>query len=353
MSERWDKWVAQLIIRAGLLSVMERLESGRENVLRILVYHRIARPEAEMGRFDPALLSATPALFAQQMRFLVEHYHVLSIADLLSALTSGQPLPPRSVMVTFDDGYRGFLDTAWPVLQSLQIPAILFVATDYLSADGRSFWWDQLYRAFSQTEREDLRLPSVGSWSLRGPEQRMKVFAEVKGYMQRVNHHRAMSLVEEILETLGVPPRVDRTVLTWQDVRHLCAGGLYVGAHTRSHPILSRVTLKEARQEIIGSQQDLSRELGQAWPVFAYPSGHPADLCPELISVLHEEGFQAAMTMIEGHNVLRRTHPLCFKRVGMASHLSMAEFRLVLTGVYNIYGTWQSSPFRRGVFVPA
>jgi peptidoglycan/xylan/chitin deacetylase (PgdA/CDA1 family) len=339
MSRHWDKWAAQLIIRTGLLSVIERLESRRENVLRILAYHRVGYPEVGGGCFDPALLSATPALFAQQMRLLVGHYHVLSIEELLSALAYGRPLPPRSVMVTFDDGYRDFLDTAWPVLQNLHVPATLFVVTDHLSPGEQSFWWDQLYQAFSQTEREELHLPSVGRWSLRGPE-RGRAFTEAKRYLQQINHHQAMSLAKRILETLEVPPKTDRTLLTWQDVRHLSACGLYIGAHTRSHPILSRVTLKEAQQEIIGAQKDLGRELEQTWPVFAYPSGHPADLGPELTSVLHEAGFEVAMTMIEGHNVMGRTHPLRLKRVGMAPHLSMAEFRLVLTGVYNIYGTW-------------
>ena len=50
-------------------------------------------------------------------------------------------------------------------------------------------------------------------------------------------------------------------------------------------------------------------------------------------------GFKVAMTLIEGHNVLGRTHPLRLRRVGMAPHISIAEFRLILTGMYNVYGT--------------
>lgn len=339
MSKRWQKRAAHVIIRAGLLSATERLEARLRNVLRILAYHRVGQPEAETGRLHPDLLSASPDMFARQMHFLSAHYHVVSLDELLYSLAYNRPLPPRSVMVTFDDGYRDFLDTAWPVLQSLRVPAILFVVTGYLSGGGRLFWWDQLYQAVSQTKCEELRIPSVGVWSLRGPEQRRKAVAEIERYVKKINHHQAMSLVTEILESLAVLPKAEGTMLTWQDVRHLSASGLYIGAHTRSHPILSRVTLEEARNEIISSQQDLYRELGQTWPVFAYPVGRSPDLRPELASILHEEGFQAAVTLIPGHNLLGHTHPLRFKRVNIASTFSMAEFRLALTGVYHIYET--------------
>ncbi len=338
MSQRWDKWIAHLMIRAGLLSMMERLEAQRANVLRILAYHRIGRLDDGKVKLDPSLVNATPEMFTQQMNFLKEHYHIVSIDELLSALASHRPLPPRSVMITFDDGYRDFMDRAWPVLENLHIPVILFVATDYLS-EGRLFWWDRLYQGIFQTERKELHIPSVGDWSWQNAGQRTRAFVEVKEQLKKINHRRATRLVEEILETLAVSPETSGALLTWQDLRRLYSSGLCVGAHTRSHPILSRLTLDEARQEIVGSQQDLHRELGQTWPIFAYPSGHLADLRSGLVAVLRQAGFQVATTMIEGHNVLGCTPPLRLKRVGMAPHLSMEEFRLVLTGIYNVYGT--------------
>lgn len=341
MKKHWDKWIAQLIIQSGLLSVLERLEAERKNVVRILAYHRIGYPEAGIGNLSPPNLNATPDQFAEQMHYLVKHYNVLSIEDLLAFLSGKQPLPPRSAMVTFDDGYRDFLVYAWPVLQRLQIPVALFVATDYLSEEGRLYWWDQIYQAFSQTDRQKLCLPEVGTWTLRTSGQRAKAYTEIKGYIKEINHYQAMDLVKEILERLDVSPKPNGTLLNWHEVRQMSTDGLYVGSHTRSHPLLSRITLDAARQEIVGSQEDLNRKLGKTWPVFVYPSGHPDDLRPELPAILREEGFQIAMTMFEGHNVMGRAHPLLLKRVGMAPHLSLEEFRITLTEVYNIYGALQ------------
>lgn len=340
MSQRMDKQAARLFVAAGLLSGIERLESRRNNVLRILAYHRIGHPEAESDRADPTLFSATPAQFAEQMQYLAEHYAVLSIDDLLAAQDTGQALPPRSVIITFDDGYRDFGEHAWPVLSRLGLPAVLFVPTAYLANGRGRFWWDELYRAVFQTEVRELSLSGLGTWPLQTAAQRNQAFLQVKSHLKTLGHRQTVALVDQVLQSLEVEPQAEAAFLGWEEVRRMSEQGLCVGAHTRTHPLLSRVTLEEARQEIVGSQQDIRDHVGRSWPVFAYPSGHPADLREELMAILQQEGFRLAVTMIEGHNVMGRTPPLHLRRLGMAPHLSLDEFRLALTGVYNLYGAW-------------
>jgi len=340
MGQRWDKKAARLFIAAGLLPWLERLESRRRNVLRILAYHRIGDPEAEGGSGDPTLFSATPEEFAEQMQVLADHYAVLSAGDLLDALESGQPLPPRSVMITFDDGYRDFGEYAWPVLSRLGLPAVLFVPTGYLSNGRHGFWWDNLHQAIVQTEQQEVRLPEVGRWPLRSPAERRRAFLQIKSYLKTQGHAEALSLVDQISAALEAELQLQPSFLDWEEVRRMSEEGLCVAAHTRTHPLLSRISLEEARQEVASSQQDILRHLGQSWPIFAYPSGHPADLRGELMTILQQEGFRVAVTMIEGHNILGRTPPLHLRRVGMAPHLSLDEFRLALTSAYDVYGAW-------------
>lgn len=342
MSKRRDKQVARLITGAGLLPLLEGREARRHNVLRILVYHRVDTPESKIGRLDPTLLSATPRQFSDQMRFLAQHYRILALDDLLSALDSARALPPRSVLVTFDDGYRDFLNHAWPVLQRWQIPATLFVATDYLGDDGRGFWWDRLHHVISVTARQELRHPELGSWSLATALQKTQTFEDVKKLIKGLGHQRALATVDEIRERLGVSLNGAADLLTWQEIRRMGAAGLSVCAHSRSHANLSTLTAQGARQEIVGAQGDLRRELGQTWPVFAYPYGQPADINTGLMEIVRDTGFRAAMTTIPGHNVMGRTDLLCMRRVGLAPHLSLEEFRLALTGALEVYGRVQS-----------
>jgi peptidoglycan/xylan/chitin deacetylase (PgdA/CDA1 family) len=348
MNLRMDKLAAQGAIRVGMLNAAEKIESRMPNILRILAYHRIDFPEKEDGSLDPSLLNTTPAQFTKQMAFLKENYNLISVDELLHAIKTGGGLPPRAVMVTFDDGYRDFKKYAWPVLRGFQIPAVLFVATGFMNGSGHWFWWDALYNVFTHTQCSELKLPPFGHWMLRNEIERRQAGNAVKSIMMRMDHRQAMELLERVLEKLSVPsPRKD-LLLNWDDLNDLKQGGLTIAAHTRTHPILSRVQSGEVREEVIGSIQDLRENLGEAPPIFAYPVGHQADLTKQLPELLQREGIQAAVTMLAGHNMIRRTHPLQLRRVGMAPHMSMKEFRLVLTGFYNLYGTWSGIRERKG-----
>jgi peptidoglycan/xylan/chitin deacetylase (PgdA/CDA1 family) len=346
MNKQQDKQVARLIIGAGMLQILECREVRRQNVLRILAYHRVDLPESKSDRLDPTLLSATPGQFSHQMHFLAQHYRVLALDDLLSALDSARALPPCSVLVTFDDGYRDFRDYAWTVLQRWQIPATLFVATNYPGGDGQGFWWDRLYHAIAVTARQELYHPQLGSWPLVNAHQKAQAFENVTLLIKGMEHQRAMVVVDEIGEHLEAPPNGAADLLTWQEIRRMNTAGLSVCAHSRSHANLSALTLQGARQEIVGAQGDLRRELGQTWPVFAYPYGQSADISAGLMEILRDAGFRAAMTTIPGHNVMGRTDPLRLRRVGLAPHLSLEEFRLALTGALDIYGRLQRFRFR-------
>jgi len=93
----------------------------------ILTYHWIRVnpvPTDQLGFH----LSVTPDNFAQQMEFLkFAGVHPITLADAMSALQTGKPLPSRPVILTFDDGYGDFASRATPVLKSLG-----FVGTDYV-----------------------------------------------------------------------------------------------------------------------------------------------------------------------------------------------------------------------------
>ncbi len=337
MTMRWDKMGAQALIRSGVLTAVESNEAKRDNLLRVLAYHRIGQPDPGGALGDPSLFSVTAEGFAEQMAYLAEHYHVIAPPDLLDALAGRRRLPPRSVMITFDDGYHDFMDLAWPVLERLGLPALLFVPTDYLCG-GRAFWWDRLYHAFFQSQCGELQLPPFGVWSWRTCEEREAALKAVKRHIKRMEHHEAMAHVDKVVRALGVEFDPEGVMLTWPELRQMADRGLYVGPHTLSHPILSRISREEARGEITGSAAAVAHELAQRWPIFCYPVGHPADLRSHLPETLRQEHFQAAFTMLEGHNVIGRADPFGLRRVGIAPHLSLDEFRLVLTQAYNIYG---------------
>jgi peptidoglycan/xylan/chitin deacetylase (PgdA/CDA1 family) len=115
--------------------------------LPILMYHRI-------GPLTPSLpaitksLTVTPSGFRAEMEWLARHrYHAVSQLQAYEALEYGKPLPPRPVMITFDDGYRDVLWHAAALLHKLHMPATAYIITDRVDGPDPSFLtWPELAR---------------------------------------------------------------------------------------------------------------------------------------------------------------------------------------------------------------
>lgn len=106
----------------------------------ILVYHNLG-PQAK-GR----LVLSTKS-FEEQMRYLkAQGYRVVSLNDFNEFISLKRQLPRKTVVLTFDDGYKAFLQYAYPVLKELGFTATLFVYTDYVGAGRNALNWDELRR---------------------------------------------------------------------------------------------------------------------------------------------------------------------------------------------------------------
>jgi peptidoglycan/xylan/chitin deacetylase (PgdA/CDA1 family) len=129
---------------AGLLS-LPRVPPHRSVWLPILMYHRIGPLNASLPAITRAL-TVTPQGFDAQMHWLVTHgFHAVTQLQAFDALERGDQLPPRPVMITFDDGYRDVLWNAAPVLKHLGLPATAYVITGRVSGPDPSFLtWPEL-----------------------------------------------------------------------------------------------------------------------------------------------------------------------------------------------------------------
>jgi peptidoglycan/xylan/chitin deacetylase (PgdA/CDA1 family) len=150
--------VARSPVFSTLVTLLEKLEH-RQNLLRVLTYHRVDEPNAR-PELDPNLISATQEQFARQMEHLAKHARVVTVDQVLHAVRDKSPLPSRSVLITFDDAYSDFSEHAWPTLKRLGLPAVMFVPTSFPS-QPRGFWWDTVYEAIHHCAAER-RLDQLG-----------------------------------------------------------------------------------------------------------------------------------------------------------------------------------------------
>lgn len=110
--------------------------SGYCRFVPILMYHHIDN--------QPGGLYIRTDIFENQMNYLVQKgYQTKTLSEIIQAVQSKIPLPPKSIAITFDDGYRDFYTQAYPILKSLNLKATVFVVTQLM--DGQAYLtWSQL-----------------------------------------------------------------------------------------------------------------------------------------------------------------------------------------------------------------
>jgi peptidoglycan/xylan/chitin deacetylase (PgdA/CDA1 family) len=311
---------------AWLVDALDRVTRARPDALAVLTYHRISDP-ARSQLLYPGLISAGPSEFEEQMRFLAARHRPLSLEELLAARRGEARLPLRSVLVTFDDGYRDFAEEAWPVLRRQGIPVVLFIPTAYPGDPGRAFWWDKLFGALTAARPTQSVETPVGTLRLVSGADRLSAFRRLRSLVRSLPHDEAMGVVDQLCDALGSRP-AQSSVLSWPELRELRSEGVVLAPHSRTHPLLDRIPVEAAREEILGSLEDLEREAGPLSRVFAYPAGGEN---PEVVRVLAEERFELGFTTVRGTNDLREANWLRLRRinVGRASTLPLLRAQLL------------------------
>ena len=316
--------VAASPLFGGVVRALEAVDRDRPDILPVLTYHRVAEPDDD---HYPGLISASPEGFARQMEELGRRFSFVGLEAVLARAAGGPPIPPRALLLTFDDAYRDFAASAWPILRERGIPAVLFVPTGFPDRPI-AFWWDRLYAALIRTALTKPLETGAGSLPMASRADRIAAFRVLRGRLKAQAHPIAMAEVDELVERLGGEPGRS-SVLGWDDLRRLAAEGVTLAPHSRVHPLLERVDPTELDNEIEGSRADLVREIGSAPAAFAYPSGSHSDSVVERVAAL---GMTAAFTTIRGVNDLRRADWHRLRRINVGGRSSPALIRAQALG---------------------
>ena len=245
------------------------VDDDGERVLRVLMYHKV-------NDISGNPVTVTTRLFEEQMTQVRElGYTVVSIDAVLDHFGQGTPLPPKAVLITFDDGYRDNLKNAAPILQRFGYPAVVFAPIGFL--DG-----------------------------------------------SRPLPH------EEHLVSRGIA----NPTLDWAELAELEACGIRVESHGISHRPLANLEIDEAAREITLSKLRLEERLGRPVRAFAFVKGSEADYRPVHLSLLKQAGYEVAFTSVSGSNG-RAADPLQLHRYNVEPYPTRT-FELVLSGACDL-----------------
>ena len=264
---------------------------------RILYYHRV---NDERDSFFPAI---STALFEREMRFVAEHYQVVSLTGALDHLERGNK--GTVVAITFDDGYQDNYLNAFPILQRYDLPATIFLTTG--SLDSREpLWFELLAQALKKTEQEsiDLEIDIPRRFWTRTQAERLDANGKIYALLRALPDAERQHWLYEILKGLGAEGSGDRgnRMLTWDQVRLMKKDRIDFGGHTVSHPFMSKVTREQAAFEVGQCKHRIEEELQSPVETFAYPSGREEDFGQWNEQIIRNAGYRAALTTIWGMN---------------------------------------------------
>jgi peptidoglycan/xylan/chitin deacetylase (PgdA/CDA1 family) len=235
----------------------------------ILTYHSIS------DGISP--LKISPALFAEQMEWISANANVVSLQELVAAMTTRRSLPERTVVLTFDDAYLDFYSAAAPVLRRLQLQATIFLPTGFCG--GTISWAGQPSSAASES------------------------------------------------------------VLNWQQVTELAERGFSFGAHTVTHPVLTDLSLNQVEVEIATSKAHIEQHIKQSVDFFAYPFGrwnpgvrdivrrHFLGACTTGAGVVEADADVFALPRADAHYV---RHPARLRTLFTTSFLAYIAARRII-----------------------
>ncbi len=284
----------------GLLGLSHRLR--HRDTLTVAMFHRVTAPgTAGADRADPVHSMPAP-LFAACLAFFRRHYAVIGLDQLRASIEGGERLPPRALLVTFDDGWQDNADVALPLLRQAGLPAAVFVTAAALDpkeySTGSGWWWQEiLLRALRER-----RAPYAALWRQAGPEPTPADAEELAlllhwGNLPPAERRRRLA-----------PYAVDaadegRHMIGAEGFGTLTAAGIGIGAHGATHLPLTR--LADPAAELARSRAALAA-FGPAPDTLSFPHGRYDET---VLAAARAEGFRIAFTSDACLNATRDGRP--------------------------------------------
>lgn len=332
----WKHTALSAVRRIGGLRLVEALY-GRSR-LTVLAYHRVADPDGEEFVGFRGNVSATPAEFEQQMSWVADRMTPVGI-DRVAASLSGADLPDRAVLVTFDDGYRDNLTAATPILEAHGVPATIFLATGHIGT-SEPFWWDRVAWRFATSPLREADLPLVGRRSWDDPDRMSSEWITAAKTRPEDDKRAAVARLDEVLGGGPAAAAFGSTLLSWDEVAGMLDRGWSVGAHTCTHPILTRVPTETVATEVGDSVGRVAEATGSPVLGFAYPNGQRDDFDATAREAVAAADVPLAFSLVPGpaRPAEVRNDPLAIRRVYVHHGDDPVRFAAKTAGVPRLVG---------------
>ena len=263
--------------------------------LTILLFHKVPKISNFFETSEINLIE-----FERTLEMAQQIFKILPLEDAMLAVKRGN-LPPRSACITFDDGYSDWMDGVVPVLEKKDAHATFFITTGQFNRIA--LWNERILHSISHTTVYILNFKSYGlpEFHLSSPESKESAIIQINNFIKYQTPDVKECFLQE-LESQCIVCKDTVPVMTINELRSLHSKGFGIGAHSITHPILSRCDPNFAFEEIAGSREELTSLIGAPIKSFAYPNGIPGkDFGIEHVAMLKKAGYSYGFTTRSGY----------------------------------------------------
>lgn len=248
----------KLLYTSGLLGLYHRLRNA--DSLTVVMFHRTLSPDdPRWASCDPDYTLSTERL-EQSLAFFRRHYNVVSLEQVLASRRTGAALPPRALLITFDDGWADNADYALPALRRAGLPALLFVVADAVGT-RQPFFQERLIAAWRRgalsVDELVAALPE-DQLPAAGVDESIASLRKVIARLEALDADTRARVLEPLMTRLDDG---HRHMVTVEELQRLQDGGVALGLHGKTHTPMRLAEDLDA--ELGGAREALARQMGQ------------------------------------------------------------------------------------------
>ncbi|NOQ55755.1 MAG: polysaccharide deacetylase family protein [Nanohaloarchaea archaeon] len=328
---KFEKYFAYILYYTGLFFVYGKMKNI-SNKTRILMYHRVV--EDTQAKNDVLPKMVTKDEFENQMRYISLKYRPISLNQFLDDAKKGK-IKKKSIVITMDDGYKDNYTNAYPILTKYNVPASIFLTSGLIDTD-KMLWFDEVSAMICSTKKMEIKIQNR-IFNISSNEKKTSSIQNIISMLKKTDNEERLRWIKELQKECRTSKNLNNknTMLSWKEVKEMSKNKLITfGAHTQTHPILSKMNLKDVENEIAKSKQIIGIKTGIEPGLFSYPNGGKEDFNKDIKRILKKYDFKCATSTISGLND-KNCDLFELKRIGCSHENDNIVFKVKISGIFN------------------
>ncbi len=317
--------------------------------LKSYFLHRVITPNDMYYSYHKKLEHISVEDFEKRITYLQKHNSFIGLDEYEQYVLQGRKLTANRILLTFDDGYRSLYSVVFPILKKYSLPAAVFLTTGSITNQTVPFH-DQLLYSLANAKGSKLSLDEFGfgEFYLNSEIDVINTYRKLSRQLKAVNNSMKLCVLDSIIKQLKISVNdfPANEMITWDQLKEMIDSGLLsVGAHTVTHPILSRLNEADAKDELLLSKAEIEARLAVSVRTVAYPNGRLFDINKTTIDIV-KESYAIGFCTAGRH---WSESPYMITRLGF-DDMSEGNFYLVDAGLINPFERYVLTDYEREAY---